>query len=63
MKEDLKSKGHIVRGYTSKEELERLAIEHEVELTYEYKGVEEGWCGKHKFFKFCGKEGGLMKKM
>ena len=48
MKEDLKSKSHIVRGYTLKEELERLAIEHEVELSYELEEVEEGWCRKPK---------------
>ena len=41
-------KCHFVRGYASKEELEQLAIEHEVELTYEYEEVEEGWCRKPK---------------
>ena len=48
LKEELKAKGYIVRGHVKKEELERLAGEHGVELTSEVEVIEEGWCGKPK---------------
>ena len=48
LKEELKTKGHIVRGHVSKNELERLAGEYDIELTGEIEVIEEGWLGKPK---------------
>jgi len=48
LKEELKSKGHVVRGHCSKIEMERLAGEYGIALTEEVELVEEGWLGKPK---------------
>jgi len=48
LKEELKTKGHVVRGHCSKDEIERLVGEYGIELTCQVEVIEEGWLGKPK---------------
>ena len=48
IKEELKTKGHVVRGYCGKEELSELAAKYNIELMHDIEFVEEGWLGKSK---------------
>ena len=48
LKKELKDKGCYVRGHCSREKIERLAREHDIELTCRIEVVEEGWVGRPK---------------
>jgi len=48
LKDELKKKGYHVRGHCTKEKLEDLAKEYNVELTSEVELVEEGWVNRPK---------------
>ena len=48
LKNELKSKGHFVRGHCGREELEQMAEKNKIQLTNEVDLVEEGWLGKPK---------------
>ena len=48
LKEELRMKGHMVRGHVNREELNELAKKFEIELTCNIEVVEEGWLGKPK---------------
>ena len=43
LKEDLKMKGHILRGHCSREDLDELAKKYDVNLTSLVDVMEEGW--------------------
>ena len=44
----IKRTGYEIRGYISKDELERIAKTKNIEFTYEYLVKKEGWMGKPK---------------
>ena len=44
----IKQTGYQIRGHLSKDELERIAKEKNIALTYEYNIKKEGWMGKPK---------------
>ena len=46
--DELKQKGFLVRRYYGKEELQKIAQEMGIELTYNHQEVIEGWCGRPK---------------
>ena len=46
--EDIKKTGYNIKGHLSKDELERIANERKIELTFEYCVKKEGWMGKPK---------------
>ena len=46
--EDIKRTGYNIKGHLSKDELERIANEKKIELTYEFCVKKEGWMGKPK---------------
>ena len=48
LENELKSKGHFVRGHSGREELEQMAEKYKIKLTNEVDLVEEGCLGKHK---------------
>ena len=48
LKEELKTKGHVVRGHCSNEEIERLVGEYRIELTCKVEVIEKAWLGKPK---------------
>ena len=46
--DELKQKGFLVRRNYGKEELQKIAQEMEIELTYTHQEIIEGWCGRPK---------------
>ena len=48
LKKELKDKGYYVRGHCAREKIERLAKDHEIELTCRIEVIEEGWVGRPK---------------
>ena len=46
--EEIKRTGYKIRGHLSKDELERIAKEKNIALTYEFSVKKEGWMGKPK---------------
>ena len=43
LKIELKEKGYVVRGHITKDKIEQLAKEHDIQLTCSVEVVEEGW--------------------